>query len=837
MDVMKSHLEAPRVVEKDLLRIQYDLALALGATSDLKEAMDRLLDAAFRIEGIDCGGVYLVDVDSGGVDLITHKGFSDPFVEKVSHFGAETPQARLVTAGKPVYWRYPSEIHAADYYSGEGLRGVVAIPVRYKGQVVATLNLASHTHDEIPVAAREALEAIAAQIGGIVARVKAETALRESERRFACLFEEAPVGYQALDADGRLTDVNRAWLGMLGYSKEKVRGRWFGDFLVPEDRDKFAERFARLKAAGEIHGAEYEIVRKDGTRITVSIDGTIGRNERGRLAQTRCVIRDVTDRRRAEKALEESHDELERRVEERTAELLEANRQLSQEIVERKQIEQDLRRSEERFRLAFEEGPLGMGLVDINGKYLQVNRALCRMLGSTREQLRGESVVGLAHARVRRLEMVQLRRVISGEIPSYTWEDRYIRQDGRIIWTRITATAVHDQQGKPICGLGMVENITERKQAEEALRESEERFRLAFEEGPLGMGLVDLEGKFLQANRAFCKMMGYSEEELWGRSVLEITHAEDRATQTTHLKWLTSGEIPSYTSEKRYVRKDGQTVWARLTATSVRDRHGTITYSLGMFENITERKHAEEALFRAERLASVGTLAAGIAHEINNPLGAIALSVDAALLTREQPDGEEILEASLKNIQAGAIRCGRIVKSVLQFARNEESQKWLSNLNDVARRARDMTRKRAAESGVSVALELDGELGALAINPTEMEQVFVNLIYNAVEASRPEDCVNVRIEHTSESARILVEDQGCGMTETQLKRVFDPFYTTRKATGGTGLGLSITHGIIQGHGGEINVKSRPGGGTTVAIILPLDFRESKGANHVEDSRR
>ncbi|NLE37226.1 MAG: two-component sensor histidine kinase, partial [Pirellulaceae bacterium] len=240
-----------------------------------------------------------------------------------------------------------------------------------------------------------------------------------------------------------------------------------------------------------------------------------------------------------------------------------------------------------------------------------------------------------------------------------------------------------------------------------------------------------------------------------------------------------------------------------------------------MVEDITERKHTEETLRRAERLASIGTLAAGIAHEINNPLGAITLSVDAVRLSADHDNREEIVAMAMKNIQVSALRCGRIVKSMLQFARDEATRKADADFAAIASRAHHMARSFARERDVRLELDVAENLPLVRINPTEMTQVCVNLLFNAVEASSPGGVVLMRLRATGEVLRMNVVDQGRGIPAEEIDHVFDPFYTTKGEQGGTGLGLSITYGIVQQHGGTIDVESKPGRGTTISISLPI----------------
>jgi PAS domain S-box-containing protein len=427
--------------------------------------------------------------------------------------------------------------------------------------------------------------------------------------------------------------------------------------------------------------------------------------------------------------------------------------------------------------------------------------------------------IRLIHPADRSVAVKRTERLLSGQ-PNVA-EFRIITKAGETRWLRDYGRPIRDEVLNRTARIyGAAQDITDRKQAELSLRQSEERFRLAFEEGPLGMVTLTLDGGIREVNHALARMIGSSPDELAGKSIAEITHPDDVATSMAILHRIVGGETSRHTWEKRYLAKDSRTLWGRVTTTALHDHDGNTMCALSMVENITERKQSEQALRRAERLASIGTLAAGIAHEINNPLGAIMLSVDAVIMSEDRPNRNEILEVALENIRASALRCGRIVKSVLQFAHDDASRKLPGDLGEVARRARDMARSYAAKRRVSLRLDVKDPLPPVEMNATEMGQVFINLLSNAIEASEPGDCVVVCVASRNDDVEILFQDQGAGMTEDQINRMFDPFYTSRSEQGGTGLGLSITYGIIEQHGGTIGVQSSQGKGTTITIRLP-----------------
>jgi signal transduction histidine kinase len=339
---------------------------------------------------------------------------------------------------------------------------------------------------------------------------------------------------------------------------------------------------------------------------------------------------------------------------------------------------------------------------------------------------------------------------------------------------------------------------------------------------------LDLVADTMWCNDRYFELFGETDRPPYEWWVARL-HPSDRQRVTESLQQALQGDGDYWAEDYRISRPNGQYAYVMDRGFIMRDSSGRAVRLIGAATDITERKRAEDALRRAERLASIGTLAAGLAHEINNPLGAIVLSAEAATMATQQPDREEILAASLNNIQTAALRCGRIVRSVLHFARDEVSHKWPGDLADVARHVRDVTRRIAAEAGCAVRLEIGDGLPPVVFNPTEMEQVFINLICNAIEASKRGSEVLVRIESWADSVRVVVEDHGRGMGPDELRHLFDPFYTTRQDKGGTGLGLSITYGIIHEHGGTIDVQSEVGRGTTVEIVLPRAASTDKGA--------
>ena len=319
-----------------------------------------------------------------------------------------------------------------------------------------------------------------------------------------------------------------------------------------------------------------------------------------------------------------------------------------------------------------------------------------------------------------------------------------------------------------------------------------------------------------------------------------MVHYEDREQVLRGLSQVLSGEVVT-PIEHRIIDAMGEVRWVRNTMVPYRDESGRVVRYDGVVENISDRKKAErelveyrahlqelveertrelemsrEQLRHSERLASVGTFAAGIAHEINNPVGGVLLAAQFALSAGK--DNAEVQTRALHDIVVHAKRCRSIITNVLKFAREESREKACADLNSVAEHACALLREDLGKKGCGLQLLLSKEPALAMMNETEIEQVIVNLVRNSCEARAALVTVSSRIR--KQTVQLLVEDNGAGIPKDKQQFVFDPFYTTRQDQGGSGLGLSITHGIVKGHKGTITIESTVGRGTSVVVTLP-----------------
>ncbi len=375
-----------------------------------------------------------------------------------------------------------------------------------------------------------------------------------------------------------------------------------------------------------------------------------------------------------------------------------------------------------------------------------------------------------------------------------------------------------------------------------ALVASEERFRRLFESNIVGVVIAGAHGDLVDANDAFLDLLGYSREELpigWRAITPPEWHTADRRA-LRELK-ETQAATPY---EKEFIHKDGRRVPVLVGASRVDDDTGT-----GLVVDLSERKRVEAALDRhqheleelvqertrellesrdklreAERLVGMGTLTAGIAHQINNPIGVILSGAEYALLCENDQDAKTVWKRALESTVKEAQRCGAIVRSMLQFTRNEPTDKWVEDLNQVVRRAHRVTSAYARDHSAEVDVALAETPLPVFMSPIEVEQVLVNVIRNGIESLDSGVHVEVHTEQRGSRAHVELRDNGRGIELGNLGLIFDPFFSTRLGQGGTGLGLSVAHGIVLDHGGEIRVESEPGKGATVVIELPLSER-------------
>jgi len=291
--------------------------------------------------------------------------------------------------------------------------------------------------------------------------------------------------------------------------------------------------------------------------------------------------------------------------------------QLQREIIKRRLAIAALQESEERFRAIFEQAAVGIAQTTPSGQPLRYNQRFCEIVGYTESELLEQAFPNITHPDVREAEAALINQLLTSEISTYSMEKPYIRKDAQLQWVNVSVSLVRDSTGTPQYFIAVVEDIQERKQAEAALRESEERLRVIFEQAAVGIAQVAPCGRFLQVNQRYCDLAGYTKSEMLERTFQEITHPDDLETDLEQMRRLFAGKIPTFSMEKRFVRKDGQLQWTNLTVSLVRNSAATPQYTIGVIEDIQERKRAEEQLQASEeRYRTVSELISDYAYSL-----------------------------------------------------------------------------------------------------------------------------------------------------------------------------------------------------------------------------
>jgi PAS domain S-box-containing protein len=511
------------------------------------------------------------------------------------------------------------------------------------------------------------------------------------------------------------------------------------------------------------------------------------------------------------------------------------------EKLERKAVQGEitreaLRQSEEKYRNIFNNAIMGTFQTTPDGRYLSVNPALARMYGYDSPEEMIDSIIDIGQQQyvnpADRTRLTALYRE-AGFVEGF--ETQAYRRDGGMVWISVNARAVRSERGEILYYEGTVEDITQRKLAEEALRESEERHRVVIEQTGQLVYDLDIPTGNMKRSGAITEITGYDPYELqegldsWKSRI----HPEDRE-EVTHILETALEKGVNYHVEYRVQRKDEKYVSIEDQGAVIKNKEGNVHRVLGTMKDITEHKRLEAQLFQSQKMEAVGALAGGIAHDFNNILMGIQGYVSLILLGIDSthPHYER-----LKRIEEQVVGAAGLTRQLLGFARGGKYEAKPTDLNEILARSSDMFARTKRE--ITVYRKYGKDLWTVEVDRGQIEQAFLNLYVNAWQAMAEGgelylEARNAFLEEDDNRpytikpgryVRICVTDTGEGMDETTQKRIFEPFFTTKAMGRGTGLGLASVYGIIKNHGGIINVYSEVNKGTTFNIYLPASQKE------------
>jgi PAS domain S-box-containing protein len=495
-------------------------------------------------------------------------------------------------------------------------------------------------------------------------------------------------------------------------------------------------------------------------------------------------------------------------------------------ITERLRYEKELRDSEEKLRTLFERVRHGLFISSKEGRFIECNQALVDMLGyPDKKDLLRKDLPQDVYVNVGDRKMFMERVEKEGYVKDM--EVEFKKKNGEKITVLLTAYPIKNDRGEIAGYEGINLDITERKRIEEELREANEFFRNLIESSVDGIIVTDMKGNILIFNKGAEALTGYRADEVVGKIHITEIYPEGVAKEVMNkLRSSQYGGVGKLTSTQfKFVNKFGEEIPIQISASLIYDEAGHETASVGIFTDLRPRLMMERKLqethvqlVSSEKMASLGKMAAGIAHEINNPLGGILIY--SSLMMEDLP-AEDPKRGDLARIVQEAGRCKEIVKSLLEFARQTEPKMEPTDINRAITEGLFFLEHQALFHNIQIVKRLGPDLPLSIGNAGQLKQVFMNIIVNAAEAIHGSGTLTITTSPAPDRKSVLVEftDTGEGIPEENLNRIFDPFFTTKDIGKGTGLGLATSYGIVEEHGGKIRVKSKVGEGTTFTIEL------------------
>jgi len=580
-----------------------------------------------------------------------------------------------------------------------------------------------------------------------------------------------------LDREGRLVEVNPALLRMLGHSKQELIGRPVALIVAPEAYEATATRLARQFDGTELASLdEVALLTGDGRRVPTEVSSQVILHDELPVGVL-MIARDVRERVAARAALEES---------------------------------------ERRLRGVFDGVAVGMAFTDPAAALLRVNAAFAEMLGYSPSELTGVPVRELVHPDDRAVFAADIEKLRGRLGPRRVVADRrYLRKDGETIFVHVSVSAVRGADGSTQFLAAQVEDVTELQRVQAALAESQALHGVVIESSPDVLAVLDLDGTIRLVSPSIQASLGYSEQELVGRNLVELLHPADRQTAQAAFEAAGGGRTGSLNRLQVVAKSGAVRVWEGTVAPGAVNGD-ELTFLVANARDVTNRVELEDQLRQAQKMEAVGRLAGGVAHDFNNLLTVIRGYAELGLRKLDGGDGS----AEIEGVMAAADKAGSLTAQLLAFSRRQVLKTETFDLGDVAAAMVELLRRLIGEN-VELTTVLPNEPTFVHADRAQIEQVVVNLAVNASDAMPDGGSLSIEVARTADQrqALLVVRDDGAGMDALTAAQIFEPFFTT-KGQQGTGLGLAMVSGIISQSGGQIAVESEPGQGTTFTISLP-----------------
>ncbi|MDQ6893664.1 MAG: PAS domain S-box protein [Acidobacteriota bacterium] len=677
-------------------------------------------------------------------------------------------------------------------------------PMQFEEHVAAPDGERSWLVSKFPFSDASGMRFVGGVAVDITERKKAETALRVSEDLFRDLMEHSHALICIHDLEGTILTANSAAERNLGYqtTADFARNvRRLQDFLAPGAEQAFDQYLLEIAQTGVASGM-MSVTTRTGERRYWEYRNTM-RTEGVDKPVVRAVAIDVTDRFVAERSLRDAQ-------------------RFSEEII----------------------ASAGEGIIVYGPdlRYLLWNPFMEEVTGLSAGDVLGRTPEEIFPDCSTNGVLDSLKRALAGEKVSTHDLALSIASTGRSARVSCTYTPHRNADGNVVGVIEIVENVTERKRAEETLRESQASLERAQEVGRIGSWVSGLEEDSLSWSKETCRIFGVDPAKFDGRlsTFFERVHPADRdAVETAVREALDSDR--TYRIEHRVLRGDGSEVWVYERADVVRDASGKAVRLEGIVQDITERRRLEEQFLQAQKMEAIGRLAGGVAHDFNNLLTAILGYTDLLL---QQVGPADAMRDDLEQIQIAGDRAAALTRQLLAFSRRQMLEPKVIDVNVTIRHLEKMLRRVLGED-VLLVTSLDADLELVRADPGQLEQVIVNLVVNSrdsmpsggtitisTRSAMLDDALDLGRFAIAPGVYVVLEvlDTGTGMDATTLARIFEPFFTTKEKGKGTGLGLATAYGIVKQSGGYIACDSEPGQGTRFQIYLPRSFERAEEGN-------
>jgi len=613
-----------------------------------------------------------------------------------------------------------------------------------------------------------------------------EEKFKREHKLLQTLIDNTPDSIYFKDKENRFILVNRAKALHHNTTPEDMIGKTDFDFLPEnEARSAWEDDEYVLKTKKPLIGKIEQITRADGKKYWLSVTKIPLTNEKNEIIGTVGISRDITEQIEAQKSLKE------------TFETLDA---LINSIPD----------------LIYFKNPERI--------YVQVNKAFEKFFNLNKKEIIGKRDEEILPSDLAKYCIKSDQKVLESK-KTLKFIEKFKNSDGEIIIFETVKTPLFDDKRNLIGIIGVSRDITEAKRTEEKIKLQKAFFQSLFENSPEAIVTLNKNGLIENVNAKFTELFGYTLEEIKGKDLNELIVPKELIEEAKQLDKNAMKEIISIETIRR--RKDGTKFPVSILGAPIYIDNKAVGY-YGIYRDLTEKKKMEEELIHSERLSTLGELIAGIAHELNNPLTTV-IGYSEFILSTEM--GKEELIDKLKKIKEEADRCFRIVQNLLDIARYHPPEKDYADLNYTIEKAIQIKNYEFSVDNIKVIKEFDHSIPPIRINEHRIQQAILNLLINAHEAllnKRGEREIRVKTKKEGEKAIIEISDNGPGISEENLGKIFLPFFTTKKGVKkGTGLGLSIVQKIVREHNGNIFVSSKEGKGAAFTIVLPF-FEKKRG---------